>query len=92
MNNRAVHIDGKRTAFQPPREFGAHIASEGMFEGDISYRLKEAGENKTALEYDFRYRYETFFARLMEPLITPQAQKKLDGDLARLKQLAEQSN
>ena len=92
MNNMRVEINGQRTAFDPPRTLAAHVTSGGMFDGDVAYTLAQLGPNQTRVDYDGRYHYAGFFARLMEPLITPQAQKKLDGDVARLKQLVEKVN
>ena len=41
------------------------------------------------MESTGEYRYTMWMAKLMEPLITPSAQKKEDADLARLKTLVE---
>ena len=59
------------------------------FEGSVRYALTEVGDRSTRLDYEGRFRFLRWFARLMEPFVTPQAQRKLDEDLVRLKALAE---
>ena len=43
----------------------------------------------TTLHYTGQADYEGVFARMMEPIVTPQAQKIVEGDMNRLKQLIE---
>jgi carbon monoxide dehydrogenase subunit G len=71
-----------------PRLRRVHVRTPGMFSGDFTYTL-EAVEGGTRLQQSAHYRYDVWFARLMEPLVTPQARRKAREDQARLKQLAE---
>jgi hypothetical protein len=52
------------------------------------YDLAEQ-EGKTRLRYVGVARYKTMLARLMEPVITPAAQKQLEQNLTTLKRLVE---
>ncbi len=52
------------------------------------YELAEQN-GRTRLTLSAQSEYTGFLPRLFEPLITPAAQKKLEGDLARLKSLVE---
>ncbi len=80
------------TSFDPPRRMAFTI--EGL--GDSSSGFTETGEyalveqdGDTRLTLSAFSVYHGFLPRLFEPLITPAAQKKLEGDLARLKSLVE---
>jgi len=80
------------TSYQPNKRMGFTLKSLG----DPSAGFTEQGEY-VLVEHDGRTRltlagqsqYYGFMPRLFEPLITPAAQKKLEGDLARLKSLVE---
>lgn len=74
---------------KPAEYLRIETASDGAFRGDASYRLVDLGNGRTRLEDAGSFHFDSWFARLMEPLITPQARKKMESDLARLKQLAE---
>jgi hypothetical protein len=63
------------------------IKAEG-FKVDARYDLIESGDG-TFFSYACISRYEHPLARLMEPVVTREAQKKIEGDLARLKSLVE---
>jgi carbon monoxide dehydrogenase subunit G len=65
------------------------MSTPGAFEGTEIYRLTDLGNGRTHLEVISRYHYTMWVAQLFEPLITPAAQKKMDGDVARLKSLVE---
>jgi uncharacterized protein YndB with AHSA1/START domain len=77
-------------------EVNRSIEIEGWSVGDpnngfretVKYTLTEQG-GRTRLVMDGRANYYGFLPRLFEPLITPQAEKKLHDDLQRLKSLAE---
>lgn len=59
------------------------------FEGSVRYALTDLGDGATRLDCEGRFRFLRWFARLMEPRVTPQAQRQLELDLERLKELAE---
>lgn len=66
-----------------------HIESEPKgFTVDARYELTETGLG-TRLKYTGLADYAGMFARVMEPLVTPQSQKKVEADMKRLKQLIE---
>jgi hypothetical protein len=60
-----------------------------MFEGDVLYKLTDLGNGRTRVEQDGRYRYESRLTKLLEPMITPDAMRKVVADLNRLRQLVE---
>ncbi len=80
-----MEVTGTCTEYAEPDRLSAALSSPGSFEGVQSYRLVDLGGGRTRLEVNGSYRFSEWFARLLEPLIMPQARKKLEGDLARLK-------
>lgn len=84
-----VEIQAEVTQFDPPRQLGVHLASKIGFTGDATYTLTDLGDGKTRLEAQGKFRYNHWFARLMEPVVTPQARKKQRADLETLKRKAE---
>jgi uncharacterized protein YndB with AHSA1/START domain len=84
-----LEVQGVLTALDPGRRVSARIELPRGFEGEYTYTLAEAGAGRTRVEHVGTYRYHHWFARLLEPVVTRQAQKKLVEDLARLKSLAE---
>jgi uncharacterized protein YndB with AHSA1/START domain len=79
------------TEYAPPTRMTVRANMAGLFEGSDVYRLTDLGNGKTRVESDGQYRYQMWIARLMEPLITPQAEKKMRDDLSRLKDAVEKS-
>jgi uncharacterized protein YndB with AHSA1/START domain len=84
-----VEVGAEYLRYEEGRGFDVQIAMARAFDGTTRYLLTDLGAGRTRLEQDGTYHYQQWFARLLEPLVTPQAQKKLEGDLARLKQLVE---
>jgi hypothetical protein len=84
-----MEIQGVFTKYQPPTEMGLAMSTPGAFEGNQTYRLTDLGNGRTRFEVIGQFRYELWLAQLFEPLITPAAQKKMDGDVAKLKSLVE---
>ncbi len=80
-------MESEVTALDPNKLMAVKVTSEG-FDGDIRYALEEAGAS-TTLRYIGDFRYKPFMLRLLEPLITPSAQRKLEGDLMKLKSVVE---
>jgi len=58
------------------------------FSVDARYELASAN-NGTRLRYVGDSDYDNVFARLMEPLVTYQSQKKVEADMRRMKELIE---
>jgi uncharacterized protein YndB with AHSA1/START domain len=77
------------TDYLPQQRIVVALSAPGGFDGDQTYTLADAGNGRTRLEIDGRFRFTTWLAQLMEPVITPSAEKKMIGDLARLKSLIE---
>jgi uncharacterized protein YndB with AHSA1/START domain len=84
-----IEVEGVYTRYQPPTEMALAMSTPGAFEGAETYRLTDMGNGRTHFEADGRFRYTMWMAQLFEPLITPAAQKKMDGDVSRLKSLVE---
>jgi uncharacterized protein YndB with AHSA1/START domain len=77
------------TAEDAPRKGAALIDMKGMFLGTVEYTLTDLGNGHTRLTQKTKFTYSHPMAALMEPFITPQAQKKQVADFARLKAKAE---
>jgi hypothetical protein len=65
-----------------------YLTSEIGFDGTSTWKLTDLG-GRTRFESEGSFRYHSAMFRLMEPLITPQAQKKQELDFAKLKSLIE---
>lgn len=89
LNDQEVEIFGECTAWEPPLVSTMRLDSPNMFTGTATYRLVDLGEAGTRLEYESEFRMSHWAARLFEPLVTPQARKKAEDDMAKLKELAE---
>ncbi len=84
-----VEIEGTCTEYERPSRLGVRLSSSGMFDGQQNYRLTNLGNGRTRLDIEGQYHFSQWFAALMAPLIIPAAEKKLAGDVARLKSLIE---
>jgi uncharacterized protein YndB with AHSA1/START domain len=89
MNNRRLKINTVVTAVVPERELSLQIDSQGMFTSHGTYTLTALPGGGTRLRTAAEYSYPHWFARLMEPLVAPQARKKMNSDMAQLKHLVE---
>lgn len=95
-SREVILVDGKRftmlTEIVDIRRdslLSVHITSEPAgFSVDAVYQLTSTGGG-TRLHYVGHADYEGVFTRMMEPLITPQSQKKVEADMKRLKDLVE---
>ncbi len=87
VGNGRYEMETTVTDLEVPARLVVAIQSEG-FKVDARYDLVESGDG-TFLSYACISRYEQPLARLMEPLVTREAQKKIEADLARLKGLVE---
>jgi uncharacterized protein YndB with AHSA1/START domain len=88
---KPMEIEGTYTEYLPPTRQTVHVSSAGSFDGRETYRVESLGAGKTRLEIDGSFHYSEWWAELLEPLITPAAETKLRGDVARLKSLVESS-
>ncbi len=88
-NNQRMEIVGEVTEVSEGKSVAVKMMAPGMFSGLASYTLTDLGNGCTRMESRGQYHYDSTFARFMEPLITPQAAKKMNTDLAALKNLIE---
>lgn len=91
MGGERVVINAVFTQYDPPRAMQFNLSSPVGFTGTMAYKLISSGNNSTRVEMDGHYEYHHWLAKLMEPVVTPQAQKKAVDDLQRLKQVAERT-
>ena len=84
-------IDTACTEYMPPKTLSVHMTTAGEFDGQQTYRLTGLGSGRTRIEVSSKYHFSNPMIQLLEPLVTPSARKKLEGDIARLKMLAETS-
>ena len=82
-------VPGTVTLWEPPDQVGVHVEVPGSFSGDVLYTLTDLGNGRTRVEQDGRYTYESRLVSLMEPLLTPDAMRKMFDDMKRLKQKVE---
>jgi uncharacterized protein YndB with AHSA1/START domain len=79
-------VESELTRYEPPRELEARLVASKAFESVATYRLEEVdGRTRVTTTMESEYRV----ARLVGGLIARKAQKKLETDLARLKQVVE---
>jgi uncharacterized protein YndB with AHSA1/START domain len=90
MNNQRVEIDSEVTSVVPNQSLSLRVGSKGMFTGDANYTLIALPGGGTRVLNSGTYRYDQWFARLLEPLVSPEAHKKLENDMGRLKRLVEE--
>jgi len=83
-----MEIASESTVYEPPRRLGARLHAADLFDGEVSYELVETNGD-TEVRSHGRYHYHHWFARLLEPVITPEARKKFVADLATLKEKVE---
>jgi len=91
VGNRRVEIDSEVISVVPNESLNMRIASSGMFSGTAAYTLTSLPGGGTRLQNAGSYRYEMWYSRLLEPLVRPEARKKMNADLLHLKMLVEGS-
>jgi uncharacterized protein YndB with AHSA1/START domain len=82
-------VPGTVTLWEPPDQVGVHVEVPGNFDGDVLYTLTDMGNGRTRVEQDGRFHYESRLVSLLEPLLTPDAMRKMFDDMKRLKQKVE---
>ena len=82
-------IETACTEYTPPKTLSLHMTTAGEFEGQQTYRLTDLGSGRTRIEVSSSFHFSNPMIQLLEPLVTPSARKKLEGDVARLKTLVE---
>jgi uncharacterized protein YndB with AHSA1/START domain len=80
-----MEIRSTVTEAEPPSKLAVTLSAEGGFTGHQQYRLTRLANGNTRVEIEAQWDFAIWMAKLFEPLITPSAQKKMVGDVARLK-------
>lgn len=86
---KRIEMEGRIRHIDKPRTMDVDVILPGTFEGNTHYALTDLGGGRTRLAYTATFRYIPFLYRLIEPLVTPEAQKKLVADMTKIKTLAE---
>jgi hypothetical protein len=87
MAGRHWELESEIVRYEPPRELEARLTHRG-FDSVAAYRLEPAGD-RTRVTATMDTQYKQTFARLLAGVVTRQAQRKLEADLNRLKQVVE---
>jgi uncharacterized protein YndB with AHSA1/START domain len=82
-------VPGTITLWDPPDQVGVHVEVPGSFDGDVLYKLTDLGNGRTRVEQDGRFTYDSKLVSLLEPLLTPDAMRKMFDDMKRLKSKVE---
>jgi uncharacterized protein YndB with AHSA1/START domain len=82
-------VPGTITLWEPPDQMGIHVEVANAFDGDVLYRLVDLRNGRTRVEQDGRFHYASRLVSLMEPLLTPDAMRKMFDDMKRLKSKVE---
>ena len=86
-HGQRIELEAELVAFEPPQALAVRLVADA-FEATSSSRLEETGPG-TRLTATIETTYTAFAARLLAPVVTRQAQKRLEADLGRLKELVE---
>ena len=86
---RVMEMEALCTEYKPPSRLGAHVSSRGVFDGEQTFGIETTGSGKSRVSVDGRFVYTQWFGALFEPLVSPAAEKKLAGDINRLKEAVE---
>lgn len=86
-HGQRIELEAELVEVKPGERLTAKLVSKG-FESTSSQQL-EAADGGTRLSAAVETRYTMLAARLLAPLVTRHAQKQLEADLARLKELVE---
>jgi uncharacterized protein YndB with AHSA1/START domain len=91
-NGQRADMEMEVTKFEKDRALSVFISSIGDpnngFTETGDYTLAEQS-GKTRLRFEVQTKYSGFVLRMLEPMITPKAQEKLQEDFRRMKELAE---
>lgn len=85
---RRVELEAEIVEIEPPRAMTVHLDSR-VFDATSSQRLEELEGGRTRLTAVIETEYKQRAARLAAPVVTRHAQRRLEQDLARLKELVE---
>jgi hypothetical protein len=85
---RRVELEAEIVELEPPRAMAVKLVCKA-FDATSSQRLEELDGGRTRLTAVIETEYKQRAARLAAPVVTRHAQKRLEQDLARLKELVE---
>ena len=85
---RRMHVESRITAFESERLVAAELDGKG-FHVDTRHELEDDGAGTTRVRAEAHTRLSGLAGRFLGGLADRGAQRKLEGDLARLKQLVE---
>lgn len=80
----ALTMNTELLAYAPPDSLRRRLEVPGLVEGENRFVLEGVG-GRTRLTVSGTYRHPNPIVALLEPLVTPEAQAKLQADLARLR-------
>ena len=86
---RRMDVESRITAFEPERLLAAELDGKG-FHVDTRHELEDDGAGTTLVRAEAHTRLSGIAGRLLGGVVERGAQRKLEGDLARLKQLVEE--
>jgi uncharacterized protein YndB with AHSA1/START domain len=86
-HGQRVELEAELVELEPPSRLQTHIVAKG-FESTSTQELEETGAG-TRLTAVLETVYTMRLARIVAPVVTRHAQKQLEADLARLKELVE---
>jgi uncharacterized protein YndB with AHSA1/START domain len=84
-----ISINSECTVYSPPTRMAVRLSAEEGFDGEETYNLEPVAGGHTRVTVTARFHYSNWLANLMEPLITPAAEKKMVADSTHLKSLVE---
>lgn len=87
LAGRRMEVESRITAFEPERLVAAELDGKG-FHVDTRHALEDDGDG-TRVRAEAHTRLSGIAGRLLGGVVERGAQRKLEGDLARLKQLVE---
>ena len=85
---RRVELEAEIVDLEPPHAMTVQLVSK-VFDATSSQRLEELEGGRTRLTAVIETEYRQRAARLVAPVVTRHAQRRLEQDLARLKELVE---
>ena len=85
---KRVQLEAEIVELEPPHAMIVHLVSK-VFDATSSQRLEELEGGRTRLTAVIETEYKQRAARLAAPVVTRHAQRRLEQDLARLKDLVE---
>jgi uncharacterized protein YndB with AHSA1/START domain len=86
-HGQRIELEAELTEYEPGRRLVVRLRNRG-FESTSTQALAEA-DGGTRLTTVIETEYKALAARLMAGVVTRHAQKQLEGDLARLKEIVE---